>query len=120
LVDLDNCDTVSFAPQHLRSLLYNLLSNALKYRHPDRPPVVQLRCHHAATATVLEVQDNGLGLTLDQQHKLFAMFRRLHDHVAGSGVGLYMVKRMIENAGGTIAVQSEAGIGSTFTVTFPS
>jgi PAS domain S-box-containing protein len=120
LMDLDDCATVSFAPQHLRSLIYNLLSNALKYRHPDRPPVVQLRCHHVATATVLEVQDNGLGLTLDQQHKLFAMFRRLHDHVAGSGVGLYMVKRMIENAGGTIAVQSEAGVGSTFTVTFPS
>jgi len=69
---------------------------------------------------VLEVQDNGLGLTLEQQHKLFTMFRRLHDHVAGSGVGLYMVKRMIENAGGTIEVQSEADVGSTFTVTFPS
>ena len=120
VVDLDHCATVSFAPQHLRSLIYNLLSNALKYRHPDRAPVVQLRCHRAATSTVLEVQDNGLGLTLEQQHKLFTMFRRLHDHVAGSGVGLYMVKRMIENAGGTIEVQSEADVGSTFTVTFPS
>jgi signal transduction histidine kinase len=66
------------------------------------------------------VQDNGLGLTADQQRKLFTMFSRLHDHVAGSGIGLYMVKRMIENAGGTITVQSEAGVGSTFTVTFPS
>jgi signal transduction histidine kinase len=120
LINLDDCATISFAPQHLRSLIYNLLSNALKYRHPDRPPLVQLRCHHRGTAAVLEVQDNGLGLTLDQQRKLFAMFRRLHDHVAGSGVGLYMVKRMIENAGGTITVQSEPDVGSTFTVTFPT
>jgi signal transduction histidine kinase len=120
VVDLDGCATVSFAPQHLRSLIYNLLSNALKYRHPARPPVVQLRCHHNGTNSVLEVQDNGLGLTADQQRKLFTMFSRLHDHVAGSGIGLYMVKRMIENAGGTITVQSEAGVGSTFTVTFPS
>jgi signal transduction histidine kinase len=120
VIKLDGCATVSFAPQHLRSLIYNLLSNALKYRHPDRPPLVELRCQHNGTASVLQVQDNGLGLSTDQQRKLFTMFSRLHDHVAGSGVGLYMVKRMIENAGGTITVQSEAGVGSTFTVTFPT
>jgi len=120
VINLDGCATVSFAPQHLRSIVYNLLSNALKYRHPARPPVVQLRCYHKGPAAVLEVKDNGLGLTPDQQSKLFTMFRRLHDHVAGSGVGLYMVKRMIENAGGTITVQSEPDVGSTFTVTFPT
>jgi len=119
-IELNGCDTVSFAPQHLRSLLYNLLSNALKYRHPDRPPVVQFRCYHTPTTTVLEVQDNGLGLSATQQGKLFGMFRRLHDHVPGSGVGLYMVKRIVENAGGVVAVQSEEGVGSTFIVTLPT
>jgi signal transduction histidine kinase len=44
----------------------------------------------------------------------------MHDHVSGSGIGLYMVKRMMENAGGTITVQSEPEVGSTFTVTFPT
>ena len=119
IIELNGCGTVSFAPQHLRSLLYNLLSNALKYRHPNRAPVVQLRCHHTPTTTVLEVQDNGLGLSAAQQSKLFSMFRRLHDHVPGSGVGLYMVKRIVENAGGVVAVQSEEGVGSTFIVTLP-
>jgi signal transduction histidine kinase len=119
VVDLSGCAKVSFAPQHLRSLIYNLLSNAIKYRHPTRPAVVQLRCYYQGPTAVLEVQDNGLGLTPDQQRKLFTMFRRMHDHVAGSGVGLYMVKRMVENAGGTITVQSEPDIGSTFIVTFP-
>jgi PAS domain S-box-containing protein len=119
-IDLDGCAVVSFAPQHLRSLVYNLLSNAIKYHHPDRLPQVQLRCRHHENTTVLEVQDNGLGLTPDQQNKLFGMFRRLHAHVAGSGVGLYMVKRIIENAGGHISVQSQPEVGSTFTVSFPN
>ncbi|MGI4865010.1 MAG: PAS domain-containing protein [Janthinobacterium lividum] len=120
VINLDSCATVSFAPQHLRSIIYNLLSNAIKYRHPDRPLVVQVRCHHTDAATLLDVQDNGLGLTPAQQSKLFGMFRRLHDHVPGSGVGLYMVKRIVENAGGTISVQSQPEVGSTFTVSLPS
>ena len=69
---------------------------------------------------MLEVQDNGLGLTETQQAQLFGMFRRLHTHVEGSGVGLFMVKRLIENAGGTIAVQSQPDAGTTFTVTLPA
>jgi signal transduction histidine kinase len=68
---------------------------------------------------VLEVQDNGLGLTESQQGQLFGLFQRLHDHVPGTGIGLYMVKRLVENAGGTIAVQSQIGEGTTFTISLP-
>jgi len=111
---------VHFPPHNLRSVVYNLLSNAVKYRHPDRPPVVQLRAYVADQTAVLEVQDNGLGLDATQQAQLFGLFRRLHTHVEGSGMGLYIVKRLVENAGGTIAVHSQAGAGATFTVTFPA
>jgi signal transduction histidine kinase len=111
---------VLFAPQHLRSVVYNLLSNAVKYRHPDRPAQVLLRAERASVGIVLSVQDNGLGLTLPQQTRLFGLFQRLHTHVDGSGVGLYMVKRLVENRGGTIEVQSEPGVGSTFTIRFPN
>ena len=52
-------------------------------------------------------------------HKLFGMFCRLHDHVEGSGIGLYVVNRIIENNGGKITVQSTLDVGSTFTVYFP-
>ncbi len=120
VVDLTPCPSISFAPQHLRSVVYNLLSNALKYHHPGRPPLVHLRCHTAAGTTLLEVQDNGLGLSARQQAKLFGLFQRQHAHVAGSGVGLYMVKRIVENAGGTVTVQSQPGVGSTFTVALPA
>ncbi|OGX84583.1 PAS domain-containing sensor histidine kinase [Hymenobacter glacialis] len=119
-VNLDGCRTVRFSANNLRSIVYNLLSNAVKYRAPDRAPVVALRCHTAPGQVVLEMQDNGLGLSTAQQTELFRMFRRLHGHVPGSGVGLYMVKKMVENAGGSIAVQSQPGVGSTFTVTLPN
>ena len=117
---LTGCETVRVAPKNLRSVVYNLLSNAVKYRAPDRPAEVQLRTHCTSQNVVLEVQDNGLGLSETQQGQLFGMFRRLHTHVEGSGVGLFMVKRLIENAGGTIAVRSQVGEGTTFTVILPA
>ncbi|WP_303311548.1 ATP-binding protein [Hymenobacter sp. BT730] len=119
-IDVTTCPSISFAPQNLRSIVYNLLSNALKYQRPGCPPVVHLRTYRTAATMVLEVQDNGLGLNEVQQAQLFGLFQRLHDHVEGSGIGLYMVKRMVENAGGTIAVKSELGVGSTFIITLPA
>ncbi|MDB5234385.1 MAG: hypothetical protein JWR44_1378 [Hymenobacter sp.] len=119
-VDVSPGLCVHFSPQNLRSVIYNLLSNALKYRHPHRPPVVHLRAYPADHTAVLEVQDNGLGLNGTQQGQLFGLFKRLHAHVEGTGIGLYTVKRMVENVGGTIAVHSLPGLGSTFTVTFPA
>jgi len=118
-VEVATCPSVSFAPKNLRSILYNLLSNGLKYRAPERAPVVQLRAYRAGTTAVLEVQDNGLGLDESQLGQLFVMFQRLHSHVEGSGIGLYMVKKIVENAGGSIQVQSQPGVGSTFVVTLP-
>lgn len=118
-VDLEQCPTISFSQKNLRSVVYNLLSNALKYRHPSRQPKVCIRCRQTENFAVLEVQDNGLGLEAAQQVRLFGMFQRLHDHVEGTGIGLYMVKRMVENAGGHIQVESKPGVGSTFTVSFP-
>ncbi|RSK43487.1 PAS domain-containing protein [Hymenobacter perfusus] len=119
LLDLETCPTVYFTPKDLRSIVYNLLSNALKYHAPEREPIVQVRAHCSDSQVFLEVTDNGLGLDEQQQRKLFMLFRRLHNHVEGSGVGLYMVKRIVENAGGTVTVQSQAGRGSSFLVTLP-
>ncbi len=118
-VDIAPGLAVQCPPKTLRSVVYNLLSNAVKYRAPARPPVVALRGYAQAGQAVLAVHDNGLGLSEAQQGKLFRMFSRLHTHVEGSGVGLYMVKRLVENAGGTIAVASQPGGGSTFTVALP-
>ncbi|UOQ82885.1 sensor histidine kinase [Hymenobacter sp. 5414T-23] len=117
-VAVEEIPTIVFPERNLRSVVYNLLSNALKYHHPDRAPEVYIRGRTEPDFLVLEVQDNGLGVDLARERQLFAMFQRLHTHVEGSGVGLYMVKRMVENAGGRIEVHSEIDQGSTFTVYF--
>jgi signal transduction histidine kinase len=111
---------VSFSPSNLRSIVYNLLSNAVKYRAAERPSQVRVHAAQTASGVVLTVQDNGLGMSEVQQRQLFGLFQRLHTHVEGTGVGLYITKRLVENAGGTITVQSHPGAGTTFTVTFPA
>jgi signal transduction histidine kinase len=111
---------VSFSPANLRSIVYNLLSNAIKYRAPHRPLQVLVRAEQMGATVVLTVQDNGLGMSELQQRQLFGLFQRLHTHVEGTGVGLYISKRLVENAGGTIAVHSQADAGAAFTVTFPA
>lgn len=117
VADLD-CPLIDFSEKNLRSIVYNLLSNALKYHHPNRVPEVSMRCRTEAGFVVLEVEDNGLGLDLANSQQLFQMFQRYHTHVEGSGVGLYMVKKMVENAGGQIQVYSTLGQGSIFRVLF--
>ena len=118
-VDLAACPPLAFAEKNLHSIVYNLLSNAIKYHCPGRAPRVHLRYAATAGHHVLEVQDNGLGLSPGQQLRLFGLFQRLHNHVEGSGIGLYMIKKIVENAGGRIEVESEAGVGSTFRVCLP-
>ena len=118
-VEVSGCPILHFAEKNLRSIVYNLLSNGLKYRHPERAPQLAIRCYSTRKAHVLSVEDNGLGLDAGQQAKVFGLFQRQHDHVEGSGVGLYMVKKIMENAGGTLEVESELGVGSTFLVYFP-
>ncbi|TGE28634.1 ATP-binding protein [Hymenobacter metallicola] len=118
-LDVQQCPTISFSEKNLRSIIYNLLSNALKYRSPERPPRVRISSRLDPEFAVLSVQDNGLGLNLNHDgRKLFAMFQRLHDHVEGTGIGLYMVKKIVDNAGGRIEVDSAVGVGSTFRVYF--
>ncbi len=117
-VNIADCPEIRFSAKNLRSVLYNLLSNGIKYRSPERMLQMQIHCVSTPEYYVLTVRDNGLGLEPGQVDKLFSMFKRFHDHVEGSGIGLYMIKRMVENAGGRIAVESRLGEGATFRVYF--
>ena len=120
LVDTHACPALQASAKDLHSIVFNLLSNAVKYRSPDRPLQVALRTACTAHWHELRVQDNGLGLSPAQQAQQFTLFKRLHTHVEGSGVGLYAIKKLIENAGGTIGVESQAGVGTTFLVRLPA
>jgi two-component system CheB/CheR fusion protein len=109
---------IYYSRKNMRSIIYNLLSNALKYSAPDRKPEVRITTELKNDCITLSLADNGLGLSERDKSKVFGMFKRAHQHIEGTGVGLYMIKKMIENANGTIEVESEKGVGSTFMVNF--
>jgi signal transduction histidine kinase len=83
---------------------------------------VRVSTRQEKSFVVLDVEDNGLGLDLDayREAQIFAMFQRLHTHVEGSGLGLYMVKRIAENGGGKVTVHSQLDKGTVFSVYFPA
>lgn len=107
---------VTYAAKHVRSILYNLISNAIKYRCPKRDPIVEVNSWEEKDYVILSVKDNGMGLTDTQKSRMFSMFRRFHTHVEGSGVGLYMLKKIVTNNGGRIELESEETVGSEFKV----
>ncbi|GAA4367240.1 hypothetical protein GCM10023185_38950 [Hymenobacter saemangeumensis] len=116
-LDFDTFPNLRMVRPNLQSLLYNLISNSLKYAVPGRPPHIQIACRpDAATGRpVLTVTDNGLGIDMERfGPQLFQLFRRFHTHVEGSGMGLYLVNRMVQNHGGRLEVESTVGEGSTF------
>jgi signal transduction histidine kinase len=112
-----NLSQINYSRKDLTSILYNLISNAIKYRSPKRPSLVTVSSGLSSdNYFFISVKDNGLGMHGDYQEKIFRMFKRMHDHVEGSGVGLYIIKRIAENHGGRVEVFSEFDKGSVFTV----
>ena len=110
---------VTVVPAYLDSILLNLISNAVKYRAQQRPATIRLHAHQAAGFVVLTVQDNGLGIDLVKNRaKLFGMYKTFHDNEDARGVGLFLTKNQIEAMLGTIEVESEVGVGSTFKICF--
>jgi signal transduction histidine kinase len=107
---------IKFVPANINSIFLNLLTNAIKYRAPDRRLEILITTKIERNEIVISIRDNGLGMTLDQQRKIFQLFKRMHRHVGGSGVGLYIVKRIVENAGGRVYVESRVNVGTTFTL----
>ena len=92
--DFSAAPHIYFSRKNLRSVFYNLLSNAVKYRSPDRPVAVSVTSEVPDDDHILLcVQDNGLGIKSEDKHKVFTMFKRLHQHVEGTGIGLAIVKK---------------------------
>jgi PAS domain S-box-containing protein len=115
-LNLDDCPTIEFSKKDLRSIVMNLLSNAIKYRS-ERMPIVSIKCYKKDHYAILSVSDNGIGIDL-KHAKMFKMFKRFNTETEGTGIGLYIIKRIIDDAGGKIEVESEVGKGSTFRVYF--
>jgi len=105
-------------PIRLGQVLTNLVSNAIKYNHPGG--TVRVHVEHQDGRPVVRVVDTGWGLRQDQLERLFEPFNRLgaeRTPIAGTGIGLTVVKAIVEGMGGHIRVASQAGAGSEFVVT---
>jgi PAS domain S-box-containing protein len=103
-------------------LLHQLIDNALKFRDPDREPVVIVSAREDDGGVRIDVADNGIGIAEGQQARIFNMFARLHgrDEYAGPGMGLAVCRRIAERHGGRLTVRSEPGVGSVFSVWVPA
>jgi len=109
---------LQYNPAYLESILLNLISNAIKYRHPDRSPVIKISLETDKKRPTLSVSDNGLGIDLKRYgDKLFGMYNTFHKNADSKGIGLYITKNQVESMGGMIEVESEVDKGTRFKLT---
>ncbi|VXB74569.1 sensor histidine kinase [Maribacter litoralis] len=116
--DFSQVKNVNYNPIYLESIFLNLVSNAIKYRSPDRVPKIFISSKQENEKTLLEFKDNGVGIDLKSHgHKLFGLNKVFHKHPEAKGIGLFITKAQILAMGGSITVESEVNVGSTFFVT---
>jgi len=127
VVTHDDLPTVTADPTQLTQLFQNLIGNAIKFRHPDRPCQVHISVKQGRREGsqegkwVFAVRDNGIGIAPDQFERVFVIFQRLHarEKYPGTGIGLAICKKIVEQHRGKIWIDSQAGEGSTFGFTLP-
>lgn len=111
-----------FPKKKLRSILFNLVSNAIKYKSPDRISTIHVSTYTEGEFVVLSVIDNGKGIPPQKMHKLFTKFGTLHQESypgESLGIGLFLLKKLVEEVSGKIEVESDWGKGSAFKVYLP-
>lgn len=112
--------TINFNPAYLESVLLNFTTNAIKYAHPDRDPVISFDfAIEPEGYKSLKITDNGLGIDLKiYGDLLFGMYKTFHRHEEARGIGLYITRNQIEAMKGTVEVESEVGVGTSFKIIF--
>ncbi|NOY36554.1 MAG: HAMP domain-containing histidine kinase [Chlorobi bacterium] len=117
--DFSECGHVYYPPLHLQSIMLNLLTNAIKFKKQNTDPVIQIKTAITDGKTCLMIKDNGLGFDVRKhKDKVFGLFKRLHTHVEGQGVGLYIIKLIVDSHNGKIDVISEPNKSTTFKIYF--
>ncbi len=111
-----NASQILFSRRKLRSIIYNLISNAIKFKSAERRPEVLITTNQEDNFIVITIKDNGIGIAANKHAAIFSKYFRAENAIEGSGIGLYLVKEIVSNAGGSVSVSSEEGRGSEFTV----
>ncbi len=109
-------EEIYFSKANLKIIVYNLISNSIKFKSPDRPCKVEVKSEKSGDYILISFKDNGIGMPQGYKEKLFRMFRRLHDQNEGSAIGLYLVKRVVDQTGGKLDVDSVENEGTEFKI----
>jgi signal transduction histidine kinase len=115
--DFSGCEEIDYIPAYLESIAQNLITNALKYKHPDRDPLISCYTKKANDNIYLIFEDNGIGIDMKRYgHQLFGMYKTFHYNSDSKGIGLFITRNQVEALGGTITAESTVNVGTRFTV----
>jgi signal transduction histidine kinase len=110
---------IKVIPEYIDSIISNFLTNSIKYKSPERDPIIEFSASKEDNYTVLSITDNGLGIDLKKYgDKLFGMYKTFHNNEGARGIGLFITKNQIEAMNGKVKVTSEVGLGTTFKIYF--
>ena len=111
-----NISAITFSKRKLRTIIYNLVNNAIKFRAPKRQPKIVVTTKKQKDFMIISVTDNGIGIKKKNLESIFSKYYRVENEIEGSGIGLYLVKEIVNNSGGKILVNSQAGKGTEFLI----
>ncbi|MBC7626098.1 ATP-binding protein [Ferruginibacter sp.] len=111
-----NISEITFSRRKLRTIVYNLINNAIKFKSAERQPKIIVTTSKEGDFTVISVKDNGIGIDESKLEAIFSKYYRLENAIEGSGIGLYLVKEIVRNAGGKVLVESQLNKGTDFQV----
>lgn len=111
-----NISEITFSRRKLRTIVYNLINNAIKFKSTERLPKIVVTTNKEGDFIVISVKDNGIGIEENKLEAIFSKYYRLENAIEGSGIGLYLVKEIVRNAGGKVLVESQLDKGTEFQV----
>ncbi|KAA1247301.1 PAS domain-containing protein [Aquimarina sp. RZ0] len=117
--DFSELKEIKYIPAYMESILLNLITNAIKYKHPDRDPIINIKTYIEGKKKYLKISDNGRGIDMRLfKDKIFGMYKTFHYNEDAVGIGLFLTKNQVESMDGTIKVESVVDEGTTFIIEF--
>ena len=117
ITDVEKDALINYNSAYLESILYNLISNAIRYKHHERKPIITIKLYKENGKDVIEVSDNGIGIDLERNaDKIFGLYKTFSTNSDARGIGLFITKNQVNAMGGTIVVNSIPNTGTTFKI----
>jgi len=119
ITDFSEVEKIRFSNAYLKSIFLNLITNSIKYKKPDCPPIIHIRTQKSNGINQLIISDNGLGFDMDAvKGRVFGLYQKFHNHIDSKGIGLYLVYNHITSLGGDVSVESKVNEGAKFILSF--